>query len=165
VLKAKGYSQWCIPATTWNASTTTGITTSNAAAVGPRVPPVGPRPPLWECCRKTSSLGRTPSRARTGISSPALFQAVVDDPLHGYPRTCGRHVPCLSSTGLPEAPRAGDGWRCQSCGSMTNLEVHHRELSSHRRADDECNLITLCWDCHSSTHVYSSGRSRLRGNL
>jgi len=31
-------------------------------AVGPRVPPVMPRPPLWECCRKTSSLGRTPSR-------------------------------------------------------------------------------------------------------
>src|SRR5439155_23850588 len=50
-------------------------------AVGPHVPPVMPRPPLWECCRKTSSLGRTPSRARTGTASPALFQAVVDDPL------------------------------------------------------------------------------------
>src|SRR5438445_1920247 len=52
-----------------------------------------------------------------------------------------------------------DGWRCQSCGSMTNLEVHHREFRSHRGADDECNLITLCCDCHSSTHGYSSGRS------
>jgi len=58
-----------------------------------------------------------------------------------------------------------DGWRCQSCGSMTNLEVHHREFRSHRGADDECNLITLCCDCHSSTHGYSSGRSLLRGNL
>src|SRR5213080_1093137 len=30
-----------------------------------------------------------------------------------------------------------DGWRCQSCGSMTNLEVHHREFRSHCGADDE----------------------------
>ena len=21
-----------------------------------------------------------------------------------------------------------DGWRCQSCGALSNLEVHHREL-------------------------------------
>ena len=24
-----------------------------------------------------------------------------------------------------------DGWRCQSCGAMSNLEVHHREFRSH----------------------------------
>ena len=24
-----------------------------------------------------------------------------------------------------------DCWRCQSCGTMSNLEVHHRELHSH----------------------------------
>src|SRR5439155_17088243 len=47
-----------------------------------------------------------------------------------------------------------DGWRCQASGSMTNLEVHHREFRSHRGADDECHLITLCCDCHSSTHGY-----------
>jgi len=23
-----------------------------------------------------------------------------------------------------------DGWRCQSCGAMSNLEVHHREFRS-----------------------------------
>ena len=63
------------------ASTTTGITTSNAARSRPARPTRMPRPPLWECCRKISSLGRTPSRARTGTASPALFQAVVDDPL------------------------------------------------------------------------------------
>jgi hypothetical protein len=24
-----------------------------------------------------------------------------------------------------------DGWRCQSCGTMLNLEVHHKELRPH----------------------------------
>jgi len=45
-----------------------------------------------------------------------------------------------------------DGWRCQFCGSMTNLEVHHRRFRSHSGADCEDNLITLCNGCHSSVH-------------
>jgi 5-methylcytosine-specific restriction endonuclease McrA len=45
-----------------------------------------------------------------------------------------------------------DGWRCQSCGTMSNLEVHHREFRSHSGADAEKNLITLCTACHASTH-------------
>ncbi len=40
-----------------------------------------------------------------------------------------------------------DGWRCQSCGTMSNLEVHHREFRSHSGADSEENLITLCAPC------------------
>jgi|SRR5207302_7549980 len=39
-----------------------------------------------------------------------------------------------------------DGWCCQLCGSISNLEVHHREFRSHGCADDERNLITL-WAC------------------
>jgi hypothetical protein len=35
-----------------------------------------------------------------------------------------------------------DGWRCQSCGTMSNLEVHHKEFRSHSGADSEENLIT-----------------------
>ena len=45
-----------------------------------------------------------------------------------------------------------DGWRCQFCGSMTNLEVHHQQYRSQSGADDENNLITLCWGCHTSVH-------------
>jgi ATP-dependent DNA helicase RecQ len=45
-----------------------------------------------------------------------------------------------------------DGWRCQSCGSMTNLEVHHQEFRSHGGDDLEENLITLCSNCHASVH-------------
>jgi 5-methylcytosine-specific restriction endonuclease McrA len=26
-----------------------------------------------------------------------------------------------------------DGWRCQSCGTMSNLEIHHKEFRSHSR--------------------------------
>ena len=45
-----------------------------------------------------------------------------------------------------------DGWRCQSCGAMSNLEVHHRELRSQSGDDAEQNLITLCTRCHAIVH-------------
>lgn len=45
-----------------------------------------------------------------------------------------------------------DGWRCQYCGTMTNLEVHHKKFRSHSGYDAEENLITLCSACHASTH-------------
>ncbi len=50
-----------------------------------------------------------------------------------------------------------DGWRCQLCGSNRNLEVHHREFRSHGGANDERNLITLCFDCHRSVHGHAGG--------
>jgi len=36
-----------------------------------------------------------------------------------------------------------DGWRCQLCGSMTNLEIHHKRFRSRSGEDNEHNLITL----------------------
>ena len=45
-----------------------------------------------------------------------------------------------------------DGWRCQSCGALSNLEVHHREFRSQSGDDAEQNLIALCTACHSSVH-------------
>jgi len=45
-----------------------------------------------------------------------------------------------------------DGWRCQACGAMSNLEVHHQEFRSHAGDDSEPNLITLCTACHSQAH-------------
>jgi HNH endonuclease/Rv0078B-related antitoxin len=45
-----------------------------------------------------------------------------------------------------------DGWRCQSCGTMSNLEVHHKAFRSHAGEDSELNLITLCAKCHASAH-------------
>jgi len=45
-----------------------------------------------------------------------------------------------------------DVWKCQFCGTMSNLEVHHRKFRSHSGADSEENLITLCVDCHRRAH-------------
>jgi 5-methylcytosine-specific restriction endonuclease McrA len=45
-----------------------------------------------------------------------------------------------------------DGWRCQSCGALSHLEVHHRELRSQSGDDAEQNLITLCTACHAIVH-------------
>ena len=45
-----------------------------------------------------------------------------------------------------------DGWRCQLCGAMSNLEVHHQQFRSNSGNDSEENLITLCVSCHAETH-------------
>lgn len=45
-----------------------------------------------------------------------------------------------------------DSWRCQCCGSKSNLEVHHKNFRSQGGDDSEVNLITLCVDCHSLLH-------------
>jgi len=45
-----------------------------------------------------------------------------------------------------------DGWRCQVCGSMQNLQVHHLKLRSQSGSDEEQNLITLCAQCHERAH-------------
>lgn len=45
-----------------------------------------------------------------------------------------------------------DGWRCQCCGTMSNLEVHHKGFRSHGGHDSEENLITLCSECHAGIH-------------
>ena len=47
-----------------------------------------------------------------------------------------------------------DGWRCQFCGAMTNLEVHHQTYRGRSGEDAEANLITLCNECHSTLHGY-----------
>jgi 5-methylcytosine-specific restriction endonuclease McrA len=45
-----------------------------------------------------------------------------------------------------------DGWRCQACGAMSILEVHHRQFRSHSGDDSEQNLIRLCSTCHTTVH-------------
>jgi hypothetical protein len=52
-----------------------------------------------------------------------------------------------------------DGWHCQRCGGMTNLEVHHLQFKSHQGEDTEQNLVTLCSACHKMTHSRLSSNS------
>jgi 5-methylcytosine-specific restriction endonuclease McrA len=45
-----------------------------------------------------------------------------------------------------------NGWRCQACGAMSTLEVHHQEFRSRLGADSQEHLITLCSACHARLH-------------
>jgi len=45
-----------------------------------------------------------------------------------------------------------DGWRCQMCGSSTNLQVHHLKSRSKLGDDALQNLISLCVTCHGKQH-------------
>lgn len=53
-----------------------------------------------------------------------------------------------------------DGWRCQACGTMSNLEVHHKEFRSQSGDDSAENLITLCSACHATAHCLPNMRSQ-----
>jgi len=46
-----------------------------------------------------------------------------------------------------------DGWRCQQCGCMNNLQVHHIQSRGLLGNDTEENLITLCASCHTQIHL------------
>ena len=47
-----------------------------------------------------------------------------------------------------------DNYRCANCGNIVNLQVHHKRYISGRMAweYDNDDLITLCRNCHYSTH-------------
>jgi 5-methylcytosine-specific restriction endonuclease McrA len=59
-----------------------------------------------------------------------------------------------------------DGWRCQSCGTMSNLEVHHKTFRSQAGHDSEQNLVALCTACHARVHHrYKATNSSLAEKL
>ncbi len=45
-----------------------------------------------------------------------------------------------------------DGWRCQLCGALSQLQVHHLRFRSQSGEDSEENLMTLCHNCHATIH-------------
>jgi len=49
-----------------------------------------------------------------------------------------------------------DGWRCQACGNMQNLQVHHLKFRSQSGGDEGQNLITMCAECHELVHRKAS---------
>ncbi len=50
-----------------------------------------------------------------------------------------------------------DGWRCQHCGYLSELQVHHINTRSRLGHDAEKNLITLCAGCHQLIHSDKQG--------
>jgi 5-methylcytosine-specific restriction endonuclease McrA len=69
-----------------------------------------------------------------------------------FPKTPPIRLENSAYAELREQVLSRDGWRCQFCGNMTNLEVHHQLFRSRSGDDVEGNLITLCSDCHSTMH-------------
>ena len=68
------------------------------------------------------------------------------------PKPANLRLDALSYESLRRQILRRDSWRCQSCGTMSNLEVHHRQFRTHSGADSEENLITLCATCHARVH-------------
>jgi 5-methylcytosine-specific restriction endonuclease McrA len=68
------------------------------------------------------------------------------------PKAVPSRLDLLSYESLRQQILRRDAWRCQSCGAMSNLEVHHREFRSHSGGDSDENLITLCAACHARVH-------------
>jgi 5-methylcytosine-specific restriction endonuclease McrA len=50
-----------------------------------------------------------------------------------------------------------DGWRCQACGTRTNLDVHHIKSRALGGPDSADNLIVLCRQCHTELHENPTG--------
>jgi 5-methylcytosine-specific restriction endonuclease McrA len=55
-----------------------------------------------------------------------------------------------------------DSWRCQKCGSLRNLDVHHVRRRSTLGDDAEANLITLCRNCHQMLHRFRISSSTMK---
>jgi hypothetical protein len=68
------------------------------------------------------------------------------------PKVVALRLDAVAHESLRQKVLRRDGWRCQSCGTMTNLEVHHQQFRSHSGDDTETNLITLCSLCQASDH-------------
>jgi len=45
-----------------------------------------------------------------------------------------------------------DGWRCVRCGSLENLQIHHKIRRSQLGSDSLDNLVSLCAYCHMEEH-------------
>ncbi len=50
-----------------------------------------------------------------------------------------------------------DGWRCQLCGRIAELQVHHVKPRSRLGDDALQNLIAVCARCHDDLHRQGCG--------
>jgi 5-methylcytosine-specific restriction endonuclease McrA len=74
--------------------------------------------------------------------------------MNSIPKPIRLRLDEVAYEGLRQLVLRRDGWRCQSCGAMLNLEVHHKQFRSHSGHDSEENLITLCVSCHAQMHSH-----------
>jgi 5-methylcytosine-specific restriction endonuclease McrA len=58
-----------------------------------------------------------------------------------------------------------DGWRCRKCGSLKDLQVHHKVRRSQQGNDSLNNLVTLCAYCHMAEHGQLYFETKARASL
>jgi 5-methylcytosine-specific restriction endonuclease McrA len=58
-----------------------------------------------------------------------------------------------------------DQWRCQKCGSLENLQIHHKIKRSHQGREALENLVTLCAYCHLAEHGQLRFEARAVGTI
>jgi 5-methylcytosine-specific restriction endonuclease McrA len=68
------------------------------------------------------------------------------------PKASRSRLDDVAYEGIRQQVLRRDGWKCQFCGTMSNLEVHHIQFRSQSGSDLEENLITLCTACHAIVH-------------
>ena|SRR5208282_6358955 len=97
-----------------------------------------------------SRIGRSQARAKTEYKR--RMESIVHTRILGEHKGMSTALVLCDFLTIEEVAENEIGWRCQFCGRMSDLEVHHREFRSHSGADSEENLITLCSECHARVH-------------
>lgn len=94
-------------------------------------------------------------------------------PRHSPEKREGFHVPsrekpageagCQALALLKNQVLEPDGWKCQDCGSLKNLQVHHLKPRSRLDDDSLTNLITLCAFCQAWQVVVGGAELNIGG--
>ena len=91
-----------------------------------------------------------PSLSRNVWAAGFCRKIEMSDPLlRKRPRI---RVTSVSYARLRKEILVRDNWRCQVCGCLKNLDVHHLRRRGALGDDIEPNLITLCRECHQAMH-------------
>jgi hypothetical protein len=72
------------------------------------------------------------------------------------PKAARLQLDPLSCESLGSQILRRDGWRRQSCGTMLNLKVHHREFGSHSEADSVENHLHYVWGPWTEINYFPS---------
>jgi len=92
-------------------------------------------------CRRRGSSSSCPVRTAAGFLRKPAREGVMR---MIRPKATRLRLDPLPYESLRQKILRRDGWRCQSCGTISNLEAHHKQFRSHSGDDSEQNLITMC---------------------
>ncbi len=82
----------------------------------------------------------------------ALRRAESAQYYHGITRDYEEYLHSEEWRKLRRERIALDGYRCQNCGCVKNLEAHHINYSRLGHEGEIDDLVTLCHNCHVKLH-------------